>query len=97
MFGTWGDEQVRVVYDYYVDTLVPCLEARGFEVGDVPTWEAFRSTWVPDGSGGLSAGEGSWAPYTLLIDVIPPEEWDAVEAACPQNPTDEMLFPDESG
>jgi hypothetical protein len=97
-YPIFGDEQIRLTYDYYVDTLAPCLTSRGFEVAEPPTWQAFRDTWAPDDKGGYTASDDTWFPYEL-VGAVPmiQEEWEALNAACPQNPTDEQLWGDELG
>jgi hypothetical protein len=80
------EEQVRVVYDYFVDELVPCLAELGYEVSPAPSWEAFLAD---EGS------QGQWFPY---LDVDPPSDQEEreVNEACPQNPPLEALFDQDS-
>lgn len=44
---TLGSEaQFDVVYDYYQDSLIPCLTENGYPISDAPTREEFVTTWV---------------------------------------------------
>ncbi len=91
----FGTEQVDVLYGYYVEELVPCLQERGFEVDEPPTIETFRASWV-SGDEGLHASESTWFPYTAVDAAeISMDEWEAVNAACPQSPSHEVLFGSE--
>jgi len=103
VIGSFGDVQIRALFDYYVNTLVPCLEVQGFSQGEVPSWQAFRESWVYDEQAGTYfAGLGSWAPYDFvpLVDennlpTMTDEEWVALNAACPQSPPFHVLWPVE--
>lgn len=82
----FGAEQIEILYRYYVEELTPCLEARGYEVEDPPTLEVFQDEFT--------AAELSWVPY----DAVPPETlseeaWAELNLACPQSPSDEVLYP----
>ena len=39
-------EQFDLVYDYYQDVLIPCLEESGNPIDDAPTRMEFRTTWL---------------------------------------------------
>jgi hypothetical protein len=73
------DEQIRVIYDYFVNELVACLEDEGYEVAPAPSWETFRSQWDHPG------GPGWWEPHD---SVQPPsrEEDMRIMEKCPQRP-----------
>jgi hypothetical protein len=78
------EEQVRVIYDYYVDELVACLQREGYDPGEVPSWETYRDT---------RGTEDDWTPYHALVgDVMSrPDDWQAINEACPQSPPLEAL------
>ena len=54
--GWFNDAQLDYVYDYYRQSLVPCLERRGLEVAQAPTRNEFHATF------------GSWHPYFALVE-----------------------------
>jgi hypothetical protein len=78
------EAQLRITYDYYVDELVPCLAAAGYDAGEPPTWETFRATYFDD---------GSWTPYRGVVATNPdPAAWQEINETCPQAPPTERLF-----
>lgn len=72
----------RVIYDYYVEELVPCLAANGYQVGEVPTWEEF---W--DDAAGLEL----WDPYSELRPEASWQRQQELFKECPPNPPAEDL------
>jgi hypothetical protein len=73
---------MHVVYDYYVEELVPCLAAEGYRVGHVPTWEEFwEDPFGPD----------MWNPYSALDPEASLRERDRLMEECPPNPPPERL------
>jgi hypothetical protein len=92
LYPQFGDAQVEVLYRYYVDEQLPCLEDEGLEVGEPPTFETFRESWVSSGSG-LHATEGTWHPYGVIdLALLSDDEWEALNVACPQSPSNDVLF-----
>ncbi|MDR1355215.1 MAG: hypothetical protein LBJ43_02945 [Propionibacteriaceae bacterium] len=90
----FGGDQIRVVFDYYVNVLIPCLAERNIRVAEPPTWEVFRDSWVSDGSGGFSAGSDAWFPYgSVKASTYSETAWEELNIACPQNPSNEILWP----
>ncbi len=75
-------EQIDLVYDYYVDTLIPCLEREGYPVDDPPSRALFRDTYET---------EDRWMPYEVLLGSSQ-SEWDRVGGICPQMPSASYLF-----
>jgi len=94
------ESQIKIIYDYMVKELVPCLAREGYQVDatSVPTWETFRATFQKD---------GSWAPYDTVIKKqneeraanggVAPKgasaEWERINKACPQDPPLDRLWP----
>lgn len=73
-------EQRDYLYDYYLESLVPCLELQGVRVEDPPTREEFAAT-------GIGIG---WNPY-YAMDALSFGEVvadDALLLACPSFPKD---------
>jgi hypothetical protein len=73
--GVLSTPQLQYIYRYYVRFLLPCLESRGYDVGDVPPADAF----VEQGNFGV------WSPYwgdiTRDTDVLA-----ALQFECPPMP-----------
>ncbi|WP_154071848.1 hypothetical protein [Glaciihabitans arcticus] len=83
-FRPLDEEAIGIVYDYFVDTLVPCLTAQGQTVTPAPTREAFLAGWE---------GVPSWNPYgDLPLEVIGQAELDRLISVCPEYPPDEVLY-----
>jgi hypothetical protein len=54
--GLMTQAQKRFTYDYFAQTLVPCLRVRGVALGSVPTWEEYKeNVW-------------GWNPYFSVSD-----------------------------
>ncbi len=78
----FDDRQLRVIYDYYVDELIPCLAAED-QVLEAPTFETFVGRWE---------SPSPWTPYGELVTQLPPDERERVRQACPENlPFDELF------
>jgi hypothetical protein len=58
-FDELSDDQIAVLYDYYRRSLVPCLEAAGFSVADVPTADGFAQP--------VTGQPGGWNPYLTAV------------------------------
>ncbi len=86
MYKQFGDEQVEILYQYYVTELVPCLEGRGFSIASAPTPEVFRQNFP-----------AVWTPYDSVVTTELPEDgWEILNRACPPSPSDEVLWPSGS-
>jgi hypothetical protein len=83
MYQQFGNEQVEILYRYYVKELVPCLEGRGISVASAPSEVVFRENFP-----------AVWTPYDS-VDTSSLSEggWEALNKACPQSPSDEVLWP----
>ncbi len=78
------DDQLAVLYDWYVSESVPCLEHQGLAVAAAPSKPTFIQTYF--------TSEG-WYPYAS-VDVMgmDDDQWNALNASCPQSPPDELLY-----
>jgi hypothetical protein len=74
--------QIRVIFDYYVNELVPCLVAEGYQVPEAPSWETFLASYETS---------GQWFPYDV-VGYSTEEDWQHVNRTCPQGPPLEDLF-----
>ena len=77
-------EQIRITYDYYTETLVPCLAAEGYDVGTPPSWETFLASY---------GTPNQWVPYAS-VDAPTEQEWERINTVCPQSPPLEELYGD---
>jgi hypothetical protein len=75
-----SDAQLEHLYDYFLNTLKPCLEAEGYGVPPAPSLQRFVETYN-DGGGWIVYGEVAGAN-------LPPGEWGRLNALCPQIPDD---------
>lgn len=71
----------RVLYSYYEDELIPCLEGLGFTIDPLPSEQTFLEN--------LHGGQ-RYDPYaSLIVDGgLTIERWDAANAQCPQRPSE---------
>lgn len=77
-----SEEQIRVMYDYYVGPLTECLAGGGYQVEAAPSWETFLEH---------HGTPMAWIPYHA-VDAQTPEEWEDINQLCPQNPPLEELY-----
>lgn len=66
-----------MIYDYYIDSLVPCLRRRGIEIPDPPEWETFLA---------LYGTRHDWTPYQFVPPPDSADQWQAVTEDCPRRP-----------
>lgn len=73
------DERLAIVYDYFVEELVPCLEAEGYPIPDPPSKAQFIDTYF---------STENWHPFALAFGAsrYSQEEYYRVYALCPQWP-----------
>ena len=70
------EEQIREVYDYYVEQLTPCVEERDIPVEPAPSFETFTETFGTD---------AQWHPYANVVG-LSHQDLDEILTACPQLP-----------
>jgi hypothetical protein len=78
-------DQLALLYDYYLDSVKPCLEGEGYEIAEPPTLETFIADYNRD---------DAWSPYRS-VPVVPMNEWYELQDRCPQDPPLEMLYDDQ--
>lgn len=78
--------QLGRLYDYTVESLVPCLSRHDHEVSDIPSRETFVDSWSQD----------PWYPYQQVADAgLTQVEWDELQQTCPQTmPLNELMETD---
>jgi hypothetical protein len=76
--GPLTEDRLKVLYDYYVSSLIPCLEAEGYAISDPPSKSVFIDQYQ----------EASWSPYLDAMNPSSQQEWYRINAACPQWPVD---------
>jgi hypothetical protein len=79
--------QFDLVYDYFKDTLIPCLHAQGYSVTDAPSRLQFRTTW--DGWGD-PLFPFVWNPYYDLERIATDPE--ALQRQCPPTPPSQSFY-----
>lgn len=74
--------QLRVIYAYYRDQLIPCLQGRGLEISPLPSEETFVE--------GVASGTNPWTPYNdMPVENL---DTDAMNKDCPPMPSSELLY-----
>jgi hypothetical protein len=79
--GYFSAAQLDYVYDYFQDSLVPCLQTQGLDVGVAPSRAEFAG----------SAGWIRWDPYSELGAAVPPSRSAEIRERCPEYPPAEFL------
>ncbi|WP_167456914.1 hypothetical protein [Microbacterium phyllosphaerae] len=74
----YNNGQLRFLYAFFIDDLVPCLKERGLTVEDVPSETAFLES------------EGAWSPYNALN--LSDEDYKAANTACGNAPDSDELY-----
>lgn len=75
----WTTETLEKAYDYFEDDLIPCLEAEGYPIEDVPSRGTFLDSYFDTG----------WTPYRdAFTGQYSQEECYRVLQLCPQWPVD---------
>lgn len=84
VFSNWQEDQLRVVYSYWVEYFAPCLEHHGHEVDltDRPTVEQFIESYPSD---------LSWWPADSF-QALPYEEQQQLANTCPPEPPPSILY-----
>jgi hypothetical protein len=79
--GYFSAAQLDYVYDYFQDSLVPCLQLQGLDVGFAPSRAEFAA----------SSGWIVWNPYSELAADLPPSRSAEIRERCPELPPAEFL------
>ena len=83
-FRPLTEKSIGLVYDYFVNSLVPCLAAQGHTVSAPPSRDAFVTGWE---------GVPGWNPYgEIPLAEIGQAELDRLISVCPEYPPDEVLY-----
>jgi hypothetical protein len=84
--GPLNEEELGRLYDFYVGSLVPCLEAEGYSGFEPPSLDTYVESY---------GTESEWMPYTdiiHLVDAMSEGKRQALFGNCPQAPSSEYLF-----
>lgn len=76
----FNDEQLGILYDYLVESYVPCVEELGYDISDPPTREVFAAT---------AAAEG-WFPQAEIASMN--GDLSEAERECPTYPSYDVLY-----
>lgn len=80
-----GRDQLRALYDWYVDVSVPCLEDLGYTGFAPSTFDVLADTY----------STGPWTPYGDIepaLRNLQDQEWYDLQEACPQSLPLDHLF-----
>ncbi len=83
------EQQLRILYDYFVGELTDCLEEKCYAVGPPPSFGTFKDQYET----------APWSPYSQeLVTSLDPALVERLFSRCPQSPPDDVLYPfDVSG
>lgn len=84
-FEPLNDDQKNLIYDYVIDTQIPCLEAKGFVITEVPSRQVFVDTYL---SNPFFPQSQVGRQVTGDLDT----ELASIEMDCPQSPPSEQLY-----
>lgn len=81
----WTEGQIGLVYDYWDQYFIPCMEAHGYPINRAqqPSRETYVSTFFTP--------QRTWWPNDYLA-VLPPAERERLEPVCAPYPPDEFFF-----
>lgn len=69
------DAQLRILYDYNVGELVPCLEGQGYPVSQAPSFTTYKASYETQ----------PWVPYSD-VPAMSQDQFDELNRVCPQLP-----------
>lgn len=72
--GVWEAPQVEIQYEWTVTFLVPCLEAEGFPIHNIPSKAKFIDSW----------SSAAFYPYSQVVGLATGTELRRLEKVCPQ-------------
>lgn len=83
----WSEPQLRLVYDYWDQYLIPCLEAQGFTVDTStrPSKESFVTAF-------FTPGRHDWWPLQATMRGVPQERQTQVVQTCPELPPQDVFW-----
>lgn len=74
--------QLRTIYDYYRDSLIPCLQDMGFEAAPLPSEETYVE--------GVASGTSNWSPYDAIN--LGAANTQKLHETCPAMPSEDVLY-----
>ncbi|MDO5646164.1 MAG: hypothetical protein Q4G21_10840 [Dermabacter sp.] len=80
----WSTDQLGMLYDYWTEAFVPCVEARGYTVEEPPSREVYVDTF-------FEFRDDQWRPEDAL-KLLPQAEREEVGKACPVMPASEHFY-----
>lgn len=86
IYNGWSDEHVGIVYDYWVEYYIPCMQAHGHNIrdDDRPSREAYVNAFN-------TADRIHWWPNEWS-QMLPKSERQTMDSICPELPPDNVLF-----
>ncbi|MDO5646163.1 MAG: hypothetical protein Q4G21_10835 [Dermabacter sp.] len=80
----WNADQLGLIYDYWTEAFVPCVEARGYTVEEPPSRAVYIDTFDSD-------LDNRWWPEEAIV-FLPETERQQVGKACPIMPAPEHFY-----
>ena len=74
--------QLRIIYAYYRDTLIPCLQDQGLDIEQLPSEETYVE--------GVTTGTAEWTPYDAVD--LASMDTSMLNKACPPLPAADVLY-----
>jgi len=84
MARPWTQEQQDIVYDYWVNTEIPCIQKHGYTVTGLPSRDVFHAKYNLNDWGG-------WAPLGN-VSPDPGRDGDKLQEDCPETPPFNVLY-----
>jgi hypothetical protein len=82
-FEPMTPDQIRVIYDHVVATVVPYVRSRGYDVPDAPDWLTYL---------GWFGTTHEWHPYNLLAEEVDGDALRAMQVECPRHPPAAAIY-----
>lgn len=83
----FSEQQLELLYGYFVRVSTPCLRREGYHVDDPPSLETFIATYL---RGGRPVPDDFWLPYDQVV--VSGEEWYRIYEVCPPTATVGVLY-----
>lgn len=84
----WSADQATIMFDYWMEYYIPCMEAHGVAMNSYVEDAPSRQAYIAEFNG---PNRIDWAPY-LAASSMPPEEQQKIEATCPSMPPEEFMY-----
>lgn len=83
-----GEDQATIMFDYWTEYYIPCMEAHGHPMNLYREGAPSREAYIAAYSG---SDRIEWAPY-LASDSLPREDQHEIESVCPRMPPEDFMY-----